>query len=50
MFFTFLTYMSNFMLIEYYLLYDSQTHFLCIILYYKNLQFKKFIDDIAINL
>ena len=38
MFFTFLTHMSNFMLIGYYLLFDL-TYFLCIILDYKNLKF-----------
>ena len=38
------------MTIEYYLLYDLLDYILCIILNYKNLQFKKFIDDIAIDL
>ena len=41
--------MSNFVSIGYYLLYDLQTYILFIILNYKNLQFKKFIDDIAID-
>ena len=48
MIFTLLIHMSKFVLIEYYLLYDLQVYFLCIILNYKNLQFKEFIDDIAI--
>ena len=38
------------MTIGYYLLYDLLDYILCIILNYKNLQFKKFIDDIAIDL
>ena len=42
--------MSNFVLIGYYLLFDSYTYFLCIILDYKNLKFKHFIDDIAIDI
>ena len=50
MFFTLLIRMSNFVLIRYYLLYDLITYILCIILNYKNLQFKQFIDDIAIDL
>ena len=50
MFFTLLIHMSNFVLIEYYLLYDLQADILCIILNYKNLQFKKFIDIITIDL
>ena len=33
-----------------YLLYDLHTYFLCIILDYKNLQFKKLINDIVIDL
>ena len=37
------------MSIGYYLLYDLEIDILCIILNYKNLQFKQFIDDIAIN-
>ena len=37
------------MSIGYYLLYDLEIHILCIILNYKNLLFKQFIDDIAIN-
>ena len=41
--------MSKFMSIGYYLLYDLEIYILCIILNYKNLQFKQFIDDIAIN-
>ena len=45
-----LIHMPNFVLIEYYLLYDLQVYILCIILNYKNLNFKRFIDDIVINL
>ena len=41
--------MSNFVLIGYYLLYDLYAYILYIILNYKNLQFKQFIDDIAID-
>ena len=44
MFFMLLIHMSNFVSIGYYLLY-----ILCIILNYKNLQFKQFIDDMAID-
>ena len=50
MFFVLLIHMSNFMLIGYYLLCDLYAYILCIILNYKNLQFKQFIDDIAIDL
>ena len=50
MFFTLLIHISNFVSIEYYLLYDLYAHILCIILNYKNLQFKQFINDIAIDL
>ena len=50
MIFTLLKHKSNFVPIEYYLLYNLQDYILCIILNYKNLQFKQFIDDIAINL
>ena len=50
MFFTFLTHMSNFMLIKYYLLYEQWTYFLYIILDYKNLQIKKLINNIVIDL
>ena len=49
MFLIFLIQMSNFVTIEYYLLYGLYTYILCIILNYKNLQFKQFIDDIAIG-
>ena len=49
MFFTLLIHMSKFVSIRYYLLYDLETYILCIILKCKNLQFKKFIDDITIN-
>ena len=49
-FFALLIQMSNFVSIEYYLLYDLQVYILYIILNYKNLQFKQFIDDIAIDL
>ena len=50
MFFMFLIHILNFVSIGYYLLYDLEVYILCIILNYKNLQFKKFIDDIVINL
>ena len=50
MFFTLLIHISNFVLIEYYLLYDLWAYILCIILNYKNLQFKQFIDEIVIYL
>ena len=50
MFFTLLIYKSNFVSILYYLLYDWQAYILCIILNYKNLQFKQFINDITIDL
>ena len=46
----FLIHILNFVSIGYYLLYDLEVYILCIILNYKNLQFKKFIDDIVINL
>ena len=36
--------------VRYYLLYDLHVYILCIILYYKNLQFKQFIDDKNIDL
>ena len=44
--------MLNFMLIGcyFYLLYDSWTYFLCIIVEYENLQFKQLIDNITIDL
>ena len=42
--------MSNLVTIEYYLLYDLEDYILCIILNYKNLQFKQFINNIAIDL
>ena len=50
MFFTLLIHMLNFAPIRYYLLYDLYAYILCIILNYKNLQFKQFVDDMAINL
>jgi len=50
MFFTPLIHMLNFVSIRYHLLYDLSAYILCIILNYKNLQIKKFIDDIAIDL
>ena len=37
MLYMFLTFMPFFMLIEYYLPFDPETHILCIILNYKNL-------------
>ena len=42
--------MSNFVSIGCYLLYDQETYILCIILNYKNLQFKQFINNITIDL
>ena len=45
-----LTGMSNFMLIWCYLLFDSQTYFSIIIFYYKILEFKHLVDDVAIDL
>ena len=45
-----LTCMSNFVLIWCYLLFDSQTYFSIIIFYYKILEFKHLVDDIAIDL
>ena len=50
MLFMLLIHMSNFVLFKYYLLYDLRPYILYIILNYKNLQFKQFIDDIAIDL
>ena len=49
MFFTLTIHMSNFVPIQYYLLYDLYAYILCIILNYKNLEFKQFIDNIAID-
>ena len=42
--------MSNFMSIRYYFLYNLYAYILYIILNYKNLKFKKFIDNIAIDI
>ena len=42
--------MSNFVSIGYYFLYNLYNYILCIILNYRNLQFKQFIDNITINL
>ena len=42
--------MSSFVSVRYYLLYDLQAYILCVILNYKNLQFKQFIDDINIDI
>ena len=50
MFFMLLIHMLNFVLIGFYLLFDLKVYILCIILNYKNLQFKIFIDNIAIDL
>ena len=50
MFFTLLIHMLNFAPIRYYLLYDIYADILYIILNYKNLQFKQFVDDMAIDL
>ena len=49
MFFMLLINMPNFLSIENYLLCDLKVYILCITLNYKNLQFKKIIDDITIN-
>ena len=49
MFYMILLHMPNFVSIGYYLLYDLLVYILCIILNYKNLQFKQFIDDITID-
>ena len=49
MLFTLLIHMSKFVSIGYYLLYDLKFYILCIILNYKNLQFKQFINDITID-
>jgi len=49
MFFMLLIHMPNFLSIGYYLLYDLKVYIVCIALNYKNLQFKKIIDDIAID-
>ena len=48
--FILLTHLSNFVSIKYYLLYDPQTYFLCIILHYEKFQFKQLTDDIIIVL
>ena len=45
-----LIHMSNFVSIRYYLPYDLYSYILHIILNYKKLQFKQFINDIAIDL
>ena len=50
MFFTLLIQISNFVPIEYYLLYDLLVYILLIILNYKNLQFKQFVNNMAIDL
>ena len=50
MFFKLLIHMLNFVSIGDYLLYDLWVYILCIILNYKNLPFKKFIDNIDIDL
>ena len=49
-FFIFLTHMTNFVIIGYYLLNDAQTYFSYIILSYKNLLFKQLIDGTIIDL
>ena len=46
MFIMFLKHMS----IECYLLFDPKTYFLCIVLDYKNSNFKHLIDDIIIDI
>ena len=50
MFLMFLTYMSNFMPIRYYLLFDQYNYWLSIILDNRSLKFKHLIDDIVIDL
>ena len=50
MIYMFLTLISNFMSIKYYLLFNPKTYFLYIILNYKNLKFKHLIDDLIIDL
>ena len=50
MFFTLFMHVLNYVSIKYYLLYDLLSYILCKILNYKNLQFKQFINDIAIDL
>ena len=50
MFFNLLIHMSNFVSIRYYLPYDLYSYILHIILNYKKLQFKQFINDIVIDL
>ena len=49
MFLMFLTYMSNFMPIRYYLLFDQYNYLLSIILDNRSLKFKHLIDDIVID-
>ena len=49
MIFIFLTRMSNFIVIGFYLLFDPSTYFLWIILDYKILKYKYLIDDIVID-
>ena len=49
MFFMLLIYISNFMSIRYYLLYDLSAYILYIILNYKSVQFEQFIDNITID-
>ena len=50
MLFIFLTHILNFIPIGCYLLFDQQTYFLCMILYYKNLKFKHMINDKPIGI
>ena len=50
MFLTLFMHVLNSVSIEYYLLYDLLSYILCKILNYKNLQFKQFINNIAIDL
>ena len=50
MIYMFLTFISNFVLIKYYLLCNPKTYFLYIILYYKNLKFKHLIDELIIDI
>jgi len=46
----FLIRILNFVSIRFYLLFNSEAYFLCIILNYKNLKFKYMIDYIAIDI
>ena len=49
MFFMLIIYVSNFVSIRYFLLYDLINLYFMHNFNYKNLQFKQFIDEVAIN-